>query len=129
MYFNFVTVFSLWLTCRAKQFSSADVEGILGDDKGAHGDAKGVKKLAKKSGKGFFLKTETNQCYYRLMSKELLSPICKRCKKGTKMRHVNTQIIYFFVVVTICAHKVFIVSCITDFKYIVQYGVFDQYVL
>ena len=35
--------FSLWLTCRAKQFSSADVEGILGDDKGAHGDAKGVK--------------------------------------------------------------------------------------
>ena len=48
MYFNFVTVFSLWLTCRAKQFSSADVEGTDGDNKGAHGDAKGVQKMPKK---------------------------------------------------------------------------------
>ena len=46
LYFNFVTDFSLWLTCRAKQFSSADVEGILGDD--AYGDVKDVIKLAKK---------------------------------------------------------------------------------
>ena len=51
LYFNFVTDFSLWLTCRAKQLSSADVEGILGDDKDAYGDVKGVRKLAKKSGK------------------------------------------------------------------------------
>jgi hypothetical protein len=51
LYFNFVTDFSLWLTCRAKQFSSADVEGILGDDKDSYGDVKAVRKLAKKSRK------------------------------------------------------------------------------
>ena len=128
MYFNFFQFFSLWLTCRAKQFSSDNVGGTDGDNKGARGDAEGVQKLPKKPEK-VQKKAQTNQWCYLLMSKELLSPIHKRCKKGTKMRHVNTQIIYFFVVVTICAHKVFIVSCITDFKYIVQYGVFDQYVL
>ena len=35
LYFNFFQFFSLWLTCRAKQFSSADVEGTDGDNKGA----------------------------------------------------------------------------------------------
>ena len=45
---TFSSFFSLWLTCRAKQFSSADVEGTDGDNKGARGDAEGVQKLPKK---------------------------------------------------------------------------------
>ena len=63
LYFNFVTDFSLWLTCRAKQFSSADVEGILGDDKDAYGDVKGVRKLAKKSEK-VYKKDRNTQIIY-----------------------------------------------------------------
>ena len=74
MYFNFFQFFSLWLTCRAKQFSSADVEGTDGDNKGARGDAEGVQKLPKKPEK-VQKKAQTNQWCYLLMSKELLSPI------------------------------------------------------
>ena len=58
-----------------------------------------------KSLEKYIKKTETNQSCYWLMSKELLSPICQGCKKGTKMRHINTQIINIFCFVTICTHK------------------------
>ena len=126
MYFNFVTDFSLWLTCRAKQFSSADVEGILGDDKDAYGDVKGVRKLAKKSGKVY--KKDRNKSVLLLahVKRVVVSHMPEVQKRHKNAPHQHTNNIHFFVLLQSAHIQVFSVSCITDFKYMGQDAVFDQ---
>ena len=84
LYFNFVTDFSLWLTCRAKQFSSADVEGILGVDKDAYGVVKGVRKLAKKSGKVYKKRQKQISLAIGSCQKSCYLPYARGAKKAQK---------------------------------------------
>ena len=84
LYFNFVTDFSLWLTCRAKQFSSSDVEGILDDDKDPYGDVKGVRKLAKKSEKVYKKRQKQISLAIGSCQKSCCLPYARGAKKTQK---------------------------------------------
>lgn len=95
LYFNFVTDFSLWLTCRAKQFSSADVEGILGDDKDAYGDVKGVRKLAKKSGKVYKKDRNKSVLLSAHVKRVVVSHMPEVQKRHKNAPHQHTNNIHF----------------------------------